>query len=188
VWSQQRDPESYAKLLEGAERVAKLQVPRVVAALEVRPGMRVADLGSGSGLFTRPLARAVGDAGTVYAVDIDEGMLKIVVRSAVEQKIANIRTVLATPDDPKLPEPVDLVFICDTLHHITGQGAYLKTLRKYLKPGGRVAVIDFGAQWPQGHESFRYGTGELDAWMTAAGFARSAEHDFLDNSFFLIYR
>jgi ubiquinone/menaquinone biosynthesis C-methylase UbiE len=150
--------------------------------------MRVADIGSGSGLFTRPLARAVAPGGVVYAVDIDEGLLKIVARSASEQNLKNIRTVHATASDPRLPEPVDLAFICDTLHHIEGPASYLKTLRKYLEPGGRVAVIDFGEQWPQGHEQFKYTTAQLDEWMKEAGFSRTAEHGFLDNSFFVIYR
>src|SRR5688572_10960478 len=68
---QQRTPEEYAKFLEGADRVARMQVPRVVEALGVKPGMKVADLGSGSGLFTRPLAKAVLPGGVVYAVDVD---------------------------------------------------------------------------------------------------------------------
>src|SRR5688572_33207417 len=68
---QQRTPEEYAKFLEGADRVARMQVPRVVEALGVKPGMKVADLGSGSGLFSRPLARAVLPGGVVYAVDVD---------------------------------------------------------------------------------------------------------------------
>ena len=76
---QQRTPEEYARFLEGAERVARMQVPRVVVALELKPGLRVADIGSGSGLFTRPIATRVAP-GIVYAVDIDAALLKIVER------------------------------------------------------------------------------------------------------------
>jgi ubiquinone/menaquinone biosynthesis C-methylase UbiE len=186
--SQQRSPEEYAKFLEGAERVARMQVPKVVAALDLKPGMAVADIGSGSGLFTRPIAKAIAPGGVAYAVDIDAALLKIVARSASEQQVPNIRIVLAEPADPKLPEPVDVAFICDTLHHIEQQGTYLRTLRKYLKPGGRVAVIDFSEDWPQGHESMRYARDQLEGWLEAAGFVRNAEHAWLENSFFLVYR
>ena len=76
--AQQRNSEGYAKTLEGPERVARMQVPRVVEALALKPGDRMADVGSGSGLLTRPIARAVGATGVAYAVDIDAGLLKIV--------------------------------------------------------------------------------------------------------------
>lgn len=184
----QRTPEEYAKFLEGADRVARMQVPRVVSALELKPGMKVADIGSGSGLFTRPIAKAVGPNGVAFAVDIDPALLKIVERSAADEKMANVRTILATPGDPKLPEPVDLAFVCDTLHHIEQPGAYLQTLKKYLTPGGRIAVIDFSEKWPQGHEPMRYSLEQLEAWMKAAAMERIASHAWLDNSFFVIYR
>ena len=91
---QQRTPEEYARFLEGAERVARMQVPRVVEALELKPGLRVADIGSGSGLFTRPIAKRVAP-GIVYAVDIDGALLKIVEQSAKDAGLGNVRTVLA---------------------------------------------------------------------------------------------
>ncbi len=186
--AQQRDPEAYAKTLEGAERVARMQVPRVLETLGLTAGAKVADIGAGSGLFTRPIASAVGAKGVVYAVDIDAGLLKIVERTSTEAGLTNVRTVLGATDDPKLPEPVDLVFICDALHHIGGQAAYLKTLVKYVKPGGRVAVIDFSEKWPQGHESMRFSVTDLDGWMKGAGLMPVGSFSYLDNSFFVIYR
>jgi 2-polyprenyl-3-methyl-5-hydroxy-6-metoxy-1,4-benzoquinol methylase len=186
--SPQQDPEGYAKFLEGAERVSRMQVPRVIETLGVKPGMKVADLGSGSGLFTRPMAKAATPGGVVYAIDINDALLKIVDRSAKEQKIDNIKTVLGSPDDPKLPEAVDLILICDTLHHIENRQQYLKNLVKYLRPGGRVAIIDFSKDWPVGHEAMAYPLETLEGWMRDAGFTRTSAHDFLDNSFFVIWR
>jgi ubiquinone/menaquinone biosynthesis C-methylase UbiE len=186
--AQQRDPEAYAKTLEGAERVARMQVPRVIETLRIAPGSKVADIGAGSGLFARPIAQHIGRAGVVYAVDIDPGLLKIVDRRSKEDGITNIRTILAATDDPKLPEPVDLAFICDALHHIGNQAAYLKTLAKYIKPEGRIAVIDFSEKWPTGHESMRYTAADLDGWLKAIGFTQVASHSYLENSFFVIYR
>jgi arsenite methyltransferase len=186
--SPQEDPEGYAKFLEGAERVSRMQVPRVIETLGAKPGMKLVDLGSGSGLFTRPLATAVAPGGVVYAVDINDALLKIVDRSTKEARIGNVRTVLGATDDPKIPEPVDLIFICDTLHHIQNQPQYLKGLAKYLKPGGRVAIIDFGKDWPAGHESMAYSVASLEGWMRDAGFSRVSSHDFLENSFFVIWK
>ena len=183
----QRTPEEYAKFLEGAERVARMQVPRVVETLGVTPGMKVADIGSGSGLFTRPIAKASAP-GAVYAVDIDQALLNIVARSAKEAGLSNVRTVLGAAGDPNLPEPVDLIFVCDALHHISNQGTYLKTLRKYLAAGGRVAIIDFRDKWPEGHESMQYSITQFETWMRDAGYTRIATHDWLENSYFVIYR
>jgi ubiquinone/menaquinone biosynthesis C-methylase UbiE len=185
--AQQRDPEEYAKTLEGAERVSRLQVPRVIADLQLKPSERVADIGSGSGLFTRPMARAVAPGGVAYAVDIDQGLLGIVARRAREQHIGNIKTIAGTPDDPRLPERVDLVLICDTLHHIGNRRAYLAGLKRYLKPSARVAIIDYGTQWPQGHESMKYDLRELREWMSSAGYRQIAQHDYLPNAFYVIW-
>jgi arsenite methyltransferase len=186
--AQQQRAEDYAKVLEGADRVARMQVPRVVQALGVKPGDKVVDLGSGSGLFSRPLGKAVAPDGVVYAIDIDEELLRIVERSARAEGLGNVKTVVAGTADPHIPEPVDLIFICDALHHFGDQAAYLKRLTPSVKPGGRIAVIDFTETWPGGHDKMRYTPGQLDEWMSAAGFARSASHDFLENSFFVIYQ
>jgi len=183
-----RSADEYVKLLESERRIEGLQVDKVVETLKVRPDDRVCDLGSGSGLFTRPLARKANGKGVVYAVDIDSELLKHVERTAQEQKLTNIKPILASETDPKLPEPVDLITIFDTMHHIGNRGEYLKGLKKYLKPGGRVAVIDFSRDWPAGHEKMVYTVSDLDGWMTAAGFKRVEQHDFLDNNFFVVYK
>jgi 2-polyprenyl-3-methyl-5-hydroxy-6-metoxy-1,4-benzoquinol methylase len=183
-----RSPEEYIKLLESERRIEGLQVDKVVETLKVRPDDRVCDLGSGSGLFTRPLARKVSGKGVVYAVDLDSELLKYVERTAQEQKLNNIKTIQATETDPNLPEAVDLITIIDTLHHIGNQAAYLKGLKKRLKPGGRVAVIDFSRDWPAGHEKMIYTISDLDGWMTTAGFKRVEQYDFLANDFFVVYQ
>jgi arsenite methyltransferase len=185
--AQQRDPEQYARFLESSDRVAHMEVDRVVTELHLQPGQTVADLGSGSGLFTRALARAVAPEGTAFAVDIDPALLAIVMRSAERSKLTNIRTVQAAADDPKLPSPVDLIFICDTFHHLPDKPTYARTLARYTRPGGRVAVIDFTNEWPSGHDEMRYTLKDLEGWMTAAGFTRQQTFDFPENSFYVIY-
>lgn len=167
---------------------ASAQVDRVIAALELASGQKVADVGAGAGRYSRPLARAVAPEGVVYAIDISENALERNARAAAAEGIANIETVLAEEDDPKIPEPVDLAFFSDSLHHINGQETYLKNLRRYLNPGARVAVIDFARNWPRAHHIRRYTVEELDAWMRAAGFSRIALYDFPADRFFAIYR
>lgn len=183
------EPEEYARFLERDERAGRLRVDQVVSTLKLQPGQKVADLGSGSGLFTRPMAKAVGSTGVVYAIDIEEGLLRVVERSAKADGLTNVKTIEADANDPRVPEPVDLIFICDTLHHLPKpQAEYLKGIRKYLKPGGRVAVIDFQRNWPAGHEPLQFTTDDVEQWMTSAGFTRAESHDFIPDNFFFIYR
>lgn len=185
---QRRTAEEYIKVLETERRIEGLQITKVIETLKIKPGQRVGDLGTGSGLFTRPIAKKLGNKGLVYAIDIDPGLLKHVEKTAAAEKITNIKTVLAAEDDPKIPEKVDLIIIIDTLHHIGNQGPYLKGLKKYLKRGGRVAIVDFSNEWPAGHESMRYSLDQLESWMKDAGFKRTEKHDFLNNNFFVIYK
>ncbi len=186
--SQRRDPLEYIRIMESANRVRKLQVERVVQALDVKPGEVVADLGAGSGLFTRPLARKVGPDGLVYAIDIDRALLDHVEETAHEQNLPNIRTVLASEYDPRIPEKVDLVLICDTLHQIKDPGAYLKDLTRYLKDSARVAVIDYEKNWPSRLNSGKFTVKQLDGWMRSAGCQRDHVFSFLKDNFFIVYR
>jgi cyclopropane fatty-acyl-phospholipid synthase-like methyltransferase len=183
-----RTPEDYVRLLESERRVGDLQVERVIEALKIRPGQKVADLGAGSGLFTRPLAKKVGGKGVVYAIDIDPELLKYIEKTAQAEKLSNIRTVMGSETDPKLPEPADLIVIIDTLHHIENQPTYMKNLKRYLRPEGRIAIIDFTNDWPAGHEQMKYTLDDLEKWMKAAGYTRVEKHDFLHNDFFVVYK
>ena len=183
-----RDPRQYQQTLENPERIAALQVDRVVGALALTAGMRVADLGAGTGVFTLPLAKAVGPAGKVYAIDVDAGLLAIVSEKARAAAVKAIETIVAGDTNPKVPEPVDLLFVCDTMHHLPNQAEYVKQFGTLLRPGGRVVIIDFNeGHWPAGHESFAISPAQVDAWMQAAGFRRSATHTFLATNFFHVY-
>lgn len=183
-----RDPVEYIKTLESERRVSQLQVPHVIESLKLASGQHIADVGSGSGLFTRPFAKAVGNAGVVYAIDIDPELLKHVEKTGKDMGLTNIRTIRATESDPRIPEPVDLIAIIDTLHHIDNRPTYLASLKRYLRPQGRIAIIDFSETWPTGHETMRYALGDLEEWMKKGGYTRVEKLDFLDNNFFVIYR
>ena len=184
---QDRTPEEYIKLLESERRLSGLQVDRVVESLKIQPGQRIADLGAGSGVFSRPMAQKVGPKGIIYAIDIDAELLKYLEKTARERNLTNIKTIIGTETDAKIPERVDLIAIIDTMHHIQNQREYVKGLRKYLKRNGRVAILDFSKDWPAGHEKMIYKLEDLDGWMKEAGFKRVEQFDFLSNNFFVIY-
>ncbi len=134
-------------LYEGFGRDGWQHREEVLQALHLKDGQLVADLGSGSGYFTFLLAKAVGPSGKAYAVDVDAGMNDYVASRAREENYTNIDVILAKPDDPFLPESgVDLIFTCIAYHHLENRVLYFKNASKYLRPGGRIAIIDFNGQ------------------------------------------
>jgi ubiquinone/menaquinone biosynthesis C-methylase UbiE len=160
----------------------------VVEKLAIAPGSRVGDVGAGGGYFTWYLADAVGPQGLVYAVDIDETGLGIIRKEMNARDLRNIIPIHAEPDDANLPEPVDLVFSCDTYHHMKDRVAYFKSLARYLKADGRVAILDFH---PHGFFSGLLGHGtaqeEVQREMEAAGYRRTADFDIIDRQHFQIF-
>jgi len=183
-----RDPLSYIQILESADRVRGLQINRVVRNLPLDEGYTVADIGAGSGLFTIPLAERLKPEGLVYAVDIEEEFLTYVNELARRNGLTNIKTVLADELDPKIPEPVDFVLMCDTLPYIGDKELYLKGLTRYLKPGAGIAIIDRLGEWPPHLDQGKYTPADLDQWMTNAGLSREKAFRFHENAFFNIYR
>jgi arsenite methyltransferase len=169
---------------EGVGRDEWQQPERVVAELGLAQGARVADLGAGGGYFTFRLARAVGPGGLVYAVDVDEGMNAHVAEEAAAQGLANVRTVLAAPDDARLPEPVDLFFTSNTYHHLENRTAYFRGVReRYLAPGGRVAVVEYRPA-ATSHATERE---TIESELAAAGFRLVKSHDYLERQHFLVF-
>ncbi len=138
------DLQKYLKTFEGESREIAAKRKEIVAACGVRPGMHVADIGAGTGLFTRLFAREVGPDGKVYAVDISDTFLDYIATTSREQGLANVVTVKGTDHSPNLPEGnIDLAFICDTYHHFEFPLRMMTQIHKALKPGGRVVLIDF---------------------------------------------
>jgi arsenite methyltransferase len=164
------------------------QPDRVVAELGLRPGDRVADIGAGGGYFTFRLARAVGPTGVVYAVDTDRDLPQALAAEAAGQGLANVVAVRADPDDPGLPEPVDLGFLVNAYHHLPDRQAWFARLAGQVKPGGRVAVVEArpsaGLLRVFGHAT---PPGTIRSEVEAAGWAVVAEHAFLPRQSFLVF-
>jgi len=170
-----RKADEWVATLEGPQRIATQKIDAVLSKLDLKPGMVVADIGAGSGLYSRPLAKAVAPAGKVYAVDIQQDLLDHINQRSKEENIGNILTVLGEYDDPKLPaRNVDLAFINDVLHHIQHRAVYLKALGTYVKPGGRIAIIEMDKNDPKtphrNQPELLVAREEILQWMSDAGF------------------
>jgi 2-polyprenyl-3-methyl-5-hydroxy-6-metoxy-1,4-benzoquinol methylase len=189
-----RKADEWVTTLEGPRRIATMKMDETLSKLSLKPGMVVADIGAGSGLFSRPLAKAVAPNGKVYAVDIQQDLLDYIDKRDKEEHISNVRTVLGGFDDPKLPaRDVDLAFINDVLHHIEHRAVYLKALGTYMKPSGRIAIIEMNKDDPntphKNQPELLVGREEMPAWMSDAGFKLAEEHPdlFPGTKWFLIF-
>ena len=183
------DPEKYARGFDDPARDAWQMPSRVIEALALPAGAKVADIGAGTGYFSTRLAKAAARP-TVFAVDLEPAMVGYLTKRAVTEGLANLRAVQASATSPNLPEPVDVVLVVDTFHHIGERATYFAGLRKLLRPGGRVAIIDFRkdapGDGPPAH--FRFTPEQISAEMAAAGYALDTGHDFLPRQHFLVYR
>jgi ubiquinone/menaquinone biosynthesis C-methylase UbiE len=141
-----KDPDvrGFIKKFETDDREIHKKRHEIVAALALTPGMAVADVGAGTGLFTRLIAEAVGPKGKVYAVDVSSRFLAHISADAKKRRHTHVATVLGTQDSTNLPpKSVDLVFLSDVYHHLEKPDKTLASIRQALRPGGRLAVIEF---------------------------------------------
>lgn len=179
--------ERWAHVFDDPKRDAWQKPHEVIQALDLAPDAVVADLGSGTGYFTVRLANMVPN-GRVYGVDVEPDMVKYLGERAKREKRDNVVTVHGAPDDPRLPERVDLVLMVDVFHHIEHRPDYFRTLRGALKPAGRIAIIDFRTDSPVGPpKAARIAAKRVTAELEAAGYRLARQHDFLPNQYFLVF-
>jgi len=155
--------------------------------VRVKPGDVVADFGAGTGAFSFPFAAAVGPSGRVYSVEIEQGLLDHINGRAASRGVTNVRTVLGRFDDPALPAAaVDLGFFHDVLHHVQDRAGYLKNVARYIKPGGRVAVIE-PLNTHRNQPELQVSPEQVGRWMKDAGFGAAEQVELLPGSWFVIY-
>jgi len=181
-----RDPDlaEFQGKFEVESREVFAQRKEIVAACQIKPGQVVADIGAGTGLFTRLFADAVGKDGRVIAVDISQKFLDHIQRTSREAELPNVQTLLCTADSTELPaESVDVAFICDTYHHFEFPLKTMASLHKALKPGGRVILIDFqrveGKSTPWVMSHVRAGQETFEDEIKRSGFRKVGEQKHL---------
>jgi arsenite methyltransferase len=177
-------------LYAGGTRADRLRDPdAVIAVLDLRPGMVIGDLGPGYGHFTLRLARAVEPDGVVYALDASQGTLDDLRRVADERGITTLETVLVRRDRLEIPERVDLLFVSATYHHLPDPATYFANARQFLRPGGRVAILESRregllARWLGGHAT---PPRRVRREMNEAGYRLVETHDVVRGYWFGIF-
>ena len=187
-----QDPD-YLQWVERFERPGREVYDRreaIVLASGIQPGMQVADIGAGTGLFTLLFARAVGQAGRVYAVDIARVLLDNLERRARTEGFANVTVIVNNQTDARLPPgSLDLAFVCDTYHHFEQPRAMLASIHRALRPGGALVVVDFerieGKSSPWVLDHVRAAKKSVIQEIEAAGFRLTADEKLLKENFFL---
>jgi ubiquinone/menaquinone biosynthesis C-methylase UbiE len=184
------DYEKWRQSFETESREVYQQRHAIVAAARTQPGMTVADVGAGTGLFTRLFAAQVGTGGRVYAVDIAREFIAGNLRRAREAGHDNVIGIESTQHDTRLPaDTIDLAFICDAYHHFEQPKAMLASIRSALRPGGALVVVDFeripgvSPDWILKH--VRAGKEEFRAEIEAAGFRFVEEVKLMRENYFL---
>jgi SAM-dependent methyltransferase len=183
-----QDAEQWAKYFDDPKRDAWQKPHEIVNALKLAPDAAVADIGAGTGYFSVRFAHMLPQ-GRVYAVDVEPDMVKYLAERAKKENLPNLTPIAAAPDDPHLPAPVDLAIFVDVLHHVSARERYLQKLRASLKPGGRVAIIDFKPDASMGPpKSARIPPDQAKADFKRAGYVLADEHTFLPDQYFLVFR
>lgn len=178
-----QDAAEYARVLSDPSRDAWQKPHEVITALKLKSSETIADIGAGPGYFAR---RFANHAGTVYAVDIDARLLEMGAAKAP----ANYKTIVAAPDDPRLPAAaVDTIFFCDVLHHIENRPAYYRKLDAALKPGGRIVIVDFYKKpLPVGPPpAMKLEREQVIGEFQTAGFRLADSYNFLPHQYFLVF-
>lgn len=185
-----RPADDWTARLERPERIAGLKIDYIIASLGLKPGQNVADIGAGPGILSVPMAKAVGPGGKVYAVEIDKDYFPHITKRAEAEHVTNVVNVLGAFTDPKLPSRnIDVALFHDVLHHIEDRAGYLKATAQYVKPNGRVAIVELPPNGSHKDEpSLVVTKDQVKGWMADAGFTPVQEFDGLnEGKWFIVY-
>ncbi len=185
--------EKRVEQFEGESREISLMRNEIVKICQLKPGLDVADIGAGTGLFTRLFAKQVQPEGTVQAVDISDKFIDHILKTCKQQDLKNVKCIVCTQDSTKLPpDSVDLAFICDVYHHLEFPYKTMATVHKALRPAGRLIVIDFKKipgvtkQWIMDH--VRCDQKETTEEIVKAGFELIDMPDIMEEQFVLRFK
>jgi SAM-dependent methyltransferase len=182
------DAGKWAQIFDDPKRDAWQKPHEVIQALALKPDAVIADIGSGTGYFSVRFAR-MAPKGRVYGVDTEPDMVRHLAERAKREGLKNVTAVAGAPDNPRLPEKADLIILVDVYHHVGDRERYFRKLRDSLKPGGRVAIIDFRMDSPEGPpKRARIEPDRVKAELKRAGYALDQEHIFLPNQYFLVFQ
>jgi predicted methyltransferase len=182
------DAQKWAQIFDDPKRDAWQKPHEVIQALKLKPDAVIADIGSGTGYFSARFANMV-PKGRVYGLDTEPDMVKYLADRAKREGLKNLSAVQAKPSDPRLPEKADVVVLVDVYHHIESRETYFRQLQASLKPGGRLAVIDFRMESPDGPpKAARITPEQVKIELQRAGYGLVEEHGFLPNQYFLVFR
>ena len=184
------DVKNFVGIFEGESREIFTKRKEIVTACKLKPEMAVADVGAGTGLFTRLFAKEVGPKGKVYAVDIAPKFIEHIEKTCKEADIKNVVGIVCTADSVKLPpKSVDLVFICDTYHHFELPFKTMASIHEALRPGGQVVVVDFhripgkSREWVLNH--VRAGQEVVVKEIEQSGFKKVGEEKLLSENYLI---
>jgi SAM-dependent methyltransferase len=179
--------EVWAKEFDDPSRDTWQKPDMVLDALTLDRNALVADIGAGTGYFSMRLAKRVPD-GKVFAIDVEPDMLRYLSERAHREHLNNVIPVVANEESPNIPEPVDVILIVDTYHHIDDRPAYFTALKKLLRPQGRLAIVDFKPDSPEGPPpAHRISAEKVTEELKAAGYSLIAAHSFLPRQYFLVF-
>lgn len=179
------EPENWAGHFEDPKRDAWQHPDRIVETLCTRKDLVIADIGSATGYFPVRFAKACPE-GLVLGADIEPGMVFYLNDRARKEGLPNLVSILAAPDDPHLPVPVDVVFICNTYHHINGRIDYFTRLQAQLSSGAKVAIVDYRLDSERG-PPHKLSPEVVEEEMGKAGYTLAASPGFLPEQYFLIF-
>ena len=188
------DPKEFLGRFEVESREVFSRRKEIVAACQLKPGQTVADIGAGTGLFTRMFSDVAGKDGRVIAVDISQKFLDHIQKTCREAGQQNVETLLCKADSTELPaESIDVAFICDTYHHFEFPLKTMASIHRALKPGGRVILIDFrrvpgtSTDWVLNH--VRAGQEVFESEIVEAGFQKAdEEREMLKENYFVVFQ
>jgi ubiquinone/menaquinone biosynthesis C-methylase UbiE len=180
-----------AAWLERPEREDEEQPSRAIAALDIKPGQVVADVGAGSGYYTVRLAKQVGPIGRVFATDIQQEMLDLLKKRLARERLDNVELILATEVDPRLPAgQLDLILMVDVYHELSRPQEVLRRLRTSLKPDGRLVLVEFRKEsaWVPIREEHKMSVKEARMELEAEGYRFDRVIDILPWQHILVFR